>query len=90
MGKIDAAAALMLLKELEELLAFPTVPGHVERSSKLALALARGAPNPSAASLALELMVEIDKKQLGRANRLDEVLGKLHAVLNGSLQGQQK
>jgi len=87
MRPIDVDGSLARLKEVEELLNFPTVRGHVERACKLALGLARSAPNPAVANLAMELMTEIDKQQLGRANRLGEVLSKLRGALQDSRPG---
>jgi hypothetical protein len=49
---------LAQLKEMEELLQFPGVPGHVARASALALAVARAAPSGRIANLAMRVMSE--------------------------------
>ena len=49
---------LSSLKEMEELLQFPGVPGHVEAASKLATAIARGTSDGRIANLAMKTVSE--------------------------------
>jgi len=49
---------LAQLKEMEELLQFPGVPGHVARAAELALAVARAAPSGRIANLAMRVISE--------------------------------
>jgi hypothetical protein len=58
MEKPDLNRLLASLKEMEELLQFPTVPGHIEKADKLALLIARNAPNGAIANLAMRSISE--------------------------------
>jgi hypothetical protein len=49
---------LACLKEMEELLQFPGVPGHVEAASKLATIIARGTSDGRIANLAMKAVSE--------------------------------
>ena len=49
---------LAQLKEMEELLQFPGVPGHVARASQLAIGIARAAPSGAIANLAMHVISE--------------------------------
>jgi hypothetical protein len=49
---------LARLKEMEELLQFPGVSGHVMRATKLALSIAREAPQGRVANLAMRVISE--------------------------------
>jgi hypothetical protein len=49
---------LARLKEMEELLQFPGVAGHVMRATKLALSIAREAPHGRVANLAMRVISE--------------------------------
>ena len=46
MEATDFDDLLSRLKEIENLLQFPTVAGHIERANHLALSMARGTPGP--------------------------------------------
>ena len=65
MSNSDIDRLLSRLKELEELLTFPSVPGHMEKASELALSLARNAPNGNIANLAMKLLSEITIRRRG-------------------------
>jgi hypothetical protein len=54
----QAKELLRRLKEMEELLQFPGVPGHVVRATELAISIARQAPAGPAASLAMRVISE--------------------------------
>jgi hypothetical protein len=56
--RADLNRLLASVKEMEELLQFPTVAGHVEKASKLALLIARNAPNGAIANLAMRVTSE--------------------------------
>ena len=49
---------LTYLKEMEELLQFPGVPGHLEAASKLATAIARATSDGRIANLAMKAISE--------------------------------
>jgi hypothetical protein len=49
---------LSSLKEMEELLQFPSVPGHVEAAGKLAMFIARNATDGRIANLAMRVISE--------------------------------
>jgi len=49
---------LVWLKEIEELLQFPSVDGHVDRAGALALSIARAAPGGGIANLAMKVITE--------------------------------
>jgi hypothetical protein len=46
MDKIDFDDLLSRVKEIEELLQFPSLSGHIERANALAVSVARRAPSP--------------------------------------------
>jgi hypothetical protein len=48
------------LKELEELLQFPTVQGHVEAATRLATAIARSSDDGRIANLAMRVLSEVN------------------------------
>jgi hypothetical protein len=50
---------LRRLKEMEELLQFPGVAGHVGRAAHLAMSIARDAPTGPAANLAMRVISEV-------------------------------
>jgi|SRR5688500_11106342 hypothetical protein len=56
---------LARLKEMEELLQFPSVSGHVVRASKLALSIARDAPPGRIANLAMRVISEAQAMRQG-------------------------
>ena len=58
MSKADLDLLLASVKEMEELLQFPTVPGHIEKADKLALLIARNAPTGAIANLAMRAISE--------------------------------
>jgi hypothetical protein len=58
MDSVDLDDLLSRLKEVEELLRFPGVSGHVERAGTLALSIARKAPNGATANLAMQVITE--------------------------------
>jgi hypothetical protein len=51
---------LRRLKEMEELLQFPGVAGHVVRATKLAISIAREAPPGPVANLAMRVISEAE------------------------------
>ena len=58
MEKADLNRLLASVKEMEELLQFPTVAGHLEKANKLALLIARNAPKGGIANLAMRVISE--------------------------------
>jgi hypothetical protein len=54
------AQLLAWVKELEELLQFPTVEGHVEASTRLATAIARSTDDGAIANLAMKVLSEVN------------------------------
>lgn len=84
------------LKELEELLTFPGVSGHIEQASRLALSLARNAPNENVANLAMKLLDEISARRQRRmtsATRETDLLHlarQLRTALLDARQGNRK
>jgi hypothetical protein len=61
--KADLNRLLAGVREMEELLTFPTVPGHVEKANKLALLIARNAPSGAIADLAMRVISETNALQ---------------------------
>ena len=51
---------LSLLKEMEELLQFPTVAGHVEAAARLATQIARSTHEGTIANLAMKVISEVN------------------------------
>jgi len=58
MEKPDIDALLSDLKEIEELLQFPSVPGHMQKSMRLATTIARRAPSGDISNLAMRVVSE--------------------------------
>lgn len=56
--RADLNQLLASVKEMEELLQFPTVAGHLEKANKLALFIARNAPDGRIANLAMRVISE--------------------------------
>jgi hypothetical protein len=56
--KADLNRLLASVKEMEELLQFPNVEGHVEKASKLALLIARNPPSGAIADFAMRVISE--------------------------------
>jgi hypothetical protein len=57
-GKQDIDALLSDLKEMEELLQFPGVAGHMQKSLQLAMGIARRAPRGDISNLAMRVISE--------------------------------
>jgi hypothetical protein len=87
MSDSDIDGPLSRLKELEKLLNFPSVGGHIEEASKLALSLARNAPNGKVANLAMKLLSEITiRRRRGMNPETDIVeLGTVVRLLRAAL-----
>ena len=77
-GDIDGL--LRNLKEIEELMTFPSVAGHVERACELATSIARGAPHGSIADLAMKVISEVHALR-ATALPLKPSNGRLNAAL---------
>ena len=58
MGKPSVDELLANVKEIEELLQFPGVPGHVSAATALATRIARNAPDGHIANLAMRVISE--------------------------------
>ena len=58
MGKPTIEELLASLKEIEELLQFPGVPGHVHAATLLATRIAKNAPEGRIANLAMRVISE--------------------------------
>jgi hypothetical protein len=63
--KADLNRLLACVKEMEELLQFPTVRGHLEKATKLALLIARNAPKGRIANLAMRVISEANALRSG-------------------------
>jgi hypothetical protein len=58
MEAADLDDLLSRLKEIEELLQFPAVEGHLKRAETLALSIARKAPSGAVSNLAMHVISE--------------------------------
>jgi hypothetical protein len=58
MERRDIEALLAQVKEIEELLRFPSVSGHLARANHLALSIARSVPGGAVVSLAMQVISE--------------------------------
>jgi hypothetical protein len=67
--KPDFEALLAALKEAEELLQFPGVPGHIQKANALAMRIARTAGSGQIANLAMKLMSEAIKLRSATSDR---------------------
>jgi hypothetical protein len=54
-SRVDIEDLLSRLKEVEELLRFPRVKGHLDRACTLLVSIARSAPIPAIADLSMRL-----------------------------------
>jgi hypothetical protein len=83
MEKPDFKALLSALRELEQLLQFPSEPGHIEKANALAMSIARSAPSAPVCDLARKVVGETAKlrtESAGRAN-LNHALWHLRIAL---------
>jgi hypothetical protein len=91
-NKADVDDLLSRLKEMEELLHFPTVEGHMKRAEALALSIARTGPNAAVRELAMKVISEANAL---RRTELplkpnDKSLSKVLADLRLSLEEARK
>ncbi|MFN2646101.1 MAG: hypothetical protein ABR570_14020, partial [Burkholderiales bacterium] len=56
----DIDELLSRLKEVEELMQFPTVASHVERAARLSVSIARNGPSPSVVEAAMNLVRAVE------------------------------
>ena len=100
MDRVDVDDLLSRLREIEELLQFPGVAGHVERAEKLAISIARSARTGAIAQLAMQAVSEAhalkasvgaqdgDALPLAPSRRnLERVLGRLRESLEQARAG---
>jgi hypothetical protein len=76
--------------ELESLLRLPLIEPHVEKASRLAVAIARHAPQGRVANLAMQLLSEVHEARRegeGDARRISVALERLRAALEASERG---
>jgi hypothetical protein len=80
MDKADLDDLLSRLKEIEELLRFPAVEGHVHRAETLALSIARRVKSGPTSHLAMQVISEANALRPGALPiRPDD--GKLQALI---------
>jgi hypothetical protein len=84
----DLDDLLSRLKEMEELLRFASVAGHLARAEALAISIARNAPNGRTADLAMQALSEMNRlRRPGNAGLLqnqgaiDQVLQRVRLAL---------
>jgi hypothetical protein len=86
MDDVNLEDLLSRLKEIEGLLQFPAVDGHV-KAQALALSIARKAPTGPISNLAMQVMSEASAPRPGAlpmradADKLNALLGKLRLAL---------
>ena len=80
MGAPGINELLAQLKEAEELLRFPSVPGHVDRGTELLLSIARSAPSGGITNLAMQAISEASALRPS-ALSLTADYGKLNRIL---------
>jgi hypothetical protein len=95
MDAADIDDLLSRLKEIEELLQFPAVEGHLKRTETLALSIARKAPTGAASNLAMRVVSEVSALRPGampvKSNdaRLHGVLRELRIALEEAKRGKE-
>jgi hypothetical protein len=92
MDKTDLDDLLSRVKEMEELLHFPKVKGHIERASTLAVSIARNAPTGGVANLAMQAMsaaIEL-RRQSAAQSPPDEGVARALERLRVALQEARK
>ena len=89
MEKPDFEALLSSLKEVEELLQFPGVPGHVHKATALAMRIARSAGSGHISHLAMKLISEALKLRSAACDRkeINAVLWHLRIALQEAKSG---
>jgi hypothetical protein len=70
-AKPDFGGLLSSLKEIEELLQFPGVPGHIDKANALALRIARAAGSGLISNLAMRVISEAVKLRGTSGDRKD-------------------
>lgn len=92
--KLSVDEMLAGLTEVEQLLRFPTVEGHIDRAIALALSIARSAQDGGIANLAMQLMSEVHSVRrvslplVASDTRLTELLERLRAALRRQEGGE--
>jgi hypothetical protein len=69
MEKPDIEALLSSLREIEELLQFPGVPGHIQKANVLAMRIARMAASGPISNLAMKVISEAMKLRVASTDR---------------------
>ena len=70
-AKPDFEGLLSSLREIEELLQFPSVPGHIDKANVLAMRIARTADSGPISNLAMKLISEAVKLRAASSTRKD-------------------
>jgi hypothetical protein len=85
MDKTDFDDLLSRVKEIDELLQFPSLSGHIERANRLAVSIARSAPGPlpNLAMLVSNAANDIRQKTNDREahDRVREAIARLRAAI---------
>lgn len=86
MDEADFDDLLSRVKEIDELVQFPSLSGHIERANRLAVSVARSAPSPipNLAMLVSNAANEIrqDPRQPEAHDRLREAIARLRAAID--------
>ena len=68
-AKPDFGGLLSGLREIEELLQFPSVPGHIDKANLLAMRIARSAGSGPISNLAMRVITEAVKLRGASSDR---------------------
>jgi hypothetical protein len=90
-AKADLQDLLSRLKEMDELLQFPGVAGHIERATALGISIARSAGNGSVANIAMQVVSEASAVRASPLPlkmdyaKLNELLARLRLLLEQAM-----
>jgi hypothetical protein len=95
MNEAQLRELLAQVKEIEELMRFPSVSGHLARASSLAMSIARNAPTGAVVNLAMQVISESNALRppalplRAHDGRLGELLRRLRAELEQAVSAEE-
>jgi hypothetical protein len=89
-NRADVGDLLSRLTEVEELLRFPTVKGHLERACKLLVSIARNAPTGPIGDLSMRLTSDASALARSRPDASQQTLEASIKQLRSALQEAER
>jgi hypothetical protein len=89
-NRADLGDLLSRLTEVEELLRFPTVKGHVERACKLLVSIARNAPTRAIGDISMRLTSDASALARSRPDASQQTLDASIKQLRSALEEAER